>query len=135
MTEESVKGSCLCGAIRYEVPGPARYLGNCHCSMCRKQHGAAFSTYAQFSRDGFHITQGEDGLKSYASSPPVKRQFCETCGSTLFFLYANEPNQIWIAAGTLDTDPGVPHGGHIFVGSKAPWYPITDDLPQHEAYG
>ena len=130
MSRNTLAGSCLCGAIRYEVEGPARYLGNCHCPTCRKQHGSAFSTYADFDAAGWKLLCGDNELQTYRSSPPVKRQFCGVCGSNLFYLDENEPDKVWVAAGTLDDDPGTTIGGHIFVGSKAPWYHITDSLPQ-----
>ena len=101
------KGSCLCGGVRYEIHGKLSGVLNCHCSMCRKAHGAAFRTRAAVRVADFRWLSGEELLTHYE----------EWYGFPL---------------GTLDTDPGVKPACHVFVGSKAPWHDITDDLPQYE---
>lgn len=102
--------------------------------MCRKAHGAAFATYALVDSGDFVLKSGEGDIASYRSSPQVTRTFCKQCGSTLQFIYADRPGSLWLAMGALDDDPGVKAGQHIFVGSKAPWFDIADDLPQHGAF-
>lgn len=129
-----IRGSCLCRAVQYEITEPLQEMSSCHCSMCRKAHGAAFATYAQTAAKAFRFTVGEDHVRRYRSSPPVQRCFCGECGSNLLFLFDSMPEAVWVAAGTFDDDPGIRPGSHIFVGSKAPWYEITDTLPRHEAY-
>src|SRR5262245_52586723 len=131
--EGTTTGSCLCGAVRYEVDGPPTGVTNCHCVMCRKQHGAAFATFAVWEKERFLLTAGQEGLRFYRSGPKSERQFCAGCGASLFWLERGG-SRICIAAGTLDGDPGRPIERHIFVASKAPWYEITDDLPQFEEY-
>ena len=69
-----MKGSCLCGAIQFEVDGSVRNVGNCHCSMCRKLHGAPFATYGQAPADALTITRGEEHVRRYESSEPVVRR-------------------------------------------------------------
>ncbi|MEX0958384.1 MAG: GFA family protein [Burkholderiales bacterium] len=127
-----IHGSCLCGSVRYEIRGPLGPVTHCHCSQCRKTHGAAFGTYVRVDRADFTLTSGESDIQSYPSSPGVLRTFCRQCGSTLQFLRESRPDSFSIAIGTLDDDPGVRPSHHIFVGSKAPWFDITDGLPQHE---
>lgn len=127
-------GSCLCGDVRYEIGAAVEDLGSCHCRMCRKAHGAAFATFAQVPKRALRFTRGDDGIARYASSEAVERTFCRRCGSNLTFAHRAAPDSIWVAAGTLDDDPGVRPSHHLFVGSKAPWYEITDALPRHEAY-
>lgn len=129
-----IHGSCLCGSVRYEIRGPLGRASNCYCSMCRKAHGAAFGTYARVQRSDFRLLSGEDAIASYASTPGVTRTFCRRCGSTLQFVSADRPASFALALGTLDDDPGVRPEAHIFVGSKAPWVEIADDLPQLKAY-
>ncbi|MGR8921808.1 MAG: GFA family protein [Gammaproteobacteria bacterium] len=131
---DPIHGSCLCGGVRIRVTRPVIAMGNCHCSMCRRQHGTAFSTYAQVAREQLEIEQGEELVADYASSADVERSFCATCGSKLFYRSSSLPEYVWIAAGLFDDDPGIESGYHIFVGSKAPWFDIADDLPQHEAF-
>jgi hypothetical protein len=126
-------GSCLCGAVQYEVEGPATEVTHCHCPMCRKQHGAAFATYAGYEIDRLRVTQGEEASQAYRSGPTTERRFCRHCGSSLFWIDTTG-SRIWVTLGTLDGDVGRPVDGHIFVGSKAPWYTITDDLPQYDTW-
>ena len=126
-----IKGSCLCGAIRYEVRGPLGPASHCHCSMCRKAHGAAFGTYARVKRGDFVLLSGQQDMVSYQSSPEVTRTFCGRCGATLQFIRATRPDTFSLALGTLDDDPGLRPSMHIFVGDKAPWVEIDDELPKH----
>jgi hypothetical protein len=129
-----VKGSCLCGAVRYEVTTALGEMHHCHCGMCRKAHGAAFSSFIQTDAKGVRYTNGAEMVRSYQSSPPITRTFCGTCGANLTFAFAQMPNVIWVSAGTIDGDPGVRASGHMFVSSKAPWFEITDDLHQYPEY-
>ena len=126
-----IRGSCLCGAVRYEIRGRLGRMSHCHCSMCRKAHGAAFGTYAQVARRDFALLAGAESIRSYRSSPKVTRTFCATCGSTLQWSTDDRPDHVDVAMGTLDDDPGIRPAVHIFVASKAPWYEIADGLPQH----
>jgi hypothetical protein len=128
-----LKGSCLCGGVRYQIDGEVGPMAHCYCSMCRKQHGAAFGTYVGVKAADFRWLKGEELVASYESSPGGQRGFCRTCGSNLPVL---EPGaeEFFIPAGTLDDDPGVRPAVHIFVASKAPWVEIDDELPQFDEY-
>jgi len=125
-----IRGSCLCGAVKYEVDGSLGGAVNCHCSMCRKAHGAAFASYARVDKKAFAFVSGADRISSYQSSADVIRTFCSRCGSTLQFMRLTRPDTFWIALGTMDDDPGVRPERHIYVDSKAPWFDITDGLEQ-----
>lgn len=125
-------GACLCGGVRYEIAGPLRDAGNCHCSMCRKAHGAAFATYANVDPETFRWVSGEELLSFYEASPNASRVFCSRCGSTLG---ATENGRIdSVTLGTIEGDPGIRPRSHIFVGSKAAWHEITDDLAKFEEW-
>jgi len=128
-----LKGSCLCGGMQYEIHGDVKLMANCHCSMCRKHHGATFVTFIGVNTADFRWVKGEDLLVRYQSSPGHIRAFCRVCGSSLA-----DPDpgatDFYLPAGTLDDDPGTRPAGHIFVGSKAPWCEITDELPQFDEY-
>jgi len=128
-----IRGSCLCRGVRFEIHGTLAGASHCHCSMCRKAHGAAFGTYAAAKAEDFRVVSGEDLITRYRSSPGIVRTFCARCGSTLQWLRESKPEIVDIALGVLDDDPGVRPSAHIYVGSKAPWYEISDGLPQHEA--
>lgn len=121
------RGACLCGTVRYEIDGPFQTMLNCHCSMCRKFHGAAFGTFAGASLSGFRWLAGKDAVRT--SSASANRSFCGTCGSVAPVLIP--PMQLALCpAGNLEGDLGIEPQMHMFVGSKAPWYTITDALPQ-----
>jgi hypothetical protein len=125
-----LRGTCLCGGLRYEVAGSLHRVIHCHCSMCRKATGAAFRTRAGVNTDEFRWTQGEALLGRYESSPGQTRTFCTVCGATLITFFRDYPNTLGLALGTLDDDPGVRAVAHVHVASKAPWFEIADDLPQ-----
>lgn len=127
------KGSCLCKRVQYEIDGELDDVLNCHCSMCRKLHAGAFRTRASIKTKSWFTISGEQFIKFYQSSPGEHKGFCSECGSSLYTKFDAEPDVLGFPLGTLDTDPKVKPGRHIFVGSKAPWHEITDDLPQiHE---
>jgi hypothetical protein len=124
----TITGSCLCKSVNYEITGALDVMGNCHCSICRKSHGAAFVTWAIVNPEQFRWTSGEEFVQGYDSSPGIQRCFCKKCGSTL--ATAHDGKIAEVAVGTIDGDPGIRPGAHIFVNSKANWYEITDELPQ-----
>jgi len=130
-----ISGSCLCGAVRYEVAGAFGRVSHCHCSMCRKAHGAAFGTYGRVRKIEFRLVSGGDSIAQYNSSPDVIRTFCKRCGSTLQWMRRSTPDVFALALGTLDDDPEARPECHIYVGSKTSWFEITDALPQHDETG
>ena len=132
MTNKTLKGSCLCGGITYEISAPLQDVINCHCSMCRKAHGAAFRTRASVKVSDFHFMTGEALLTFYASSAGEMRSFCSVCGAVLITKFEEFPEVYGFALGTLDADPQIEIKRHIFTKYKAPWYKITDDIPQIE---
>lgn len=126
----AIKGGCLCGKVRYTVAGALFNADHCHCSMCRRQHGAAFATYAEFSPGDFIWTSGEELVKVYEAPQGGGWCFCSECGSTL--AGSDQGRITTVTLGTIEGDPGVRPESHIFVGSRAEWHDITDDLPQFE---
>ena len=128
------RGSCLCGAIQFEVDQFAPNTGNCHCSMCRKFHGAAYATIAEARSEHFRWRRGEEKLKAYTADNGTTRRFCSECGSSLTFFSPNaDPDLVEIALGCFDDDVPVKPDAHIFVASGAAWARPDDDLPQYEA--
>jgi len=128
----AIYGGCLCGGVRYAINGRLLKAGNCHCSMCRRQHGAAFSTYAEYDPEAFEWMKGEDLLQVYETSPGNGWCFCSRCGSSLMAIEKGVAKEV--ALGTVDGDPGIRPGYHIFTGSRAPWHEIEDDLPQYDEW-
>ena len=125
-------GKCLCGSVTWKIRGKPESSYHCHCSMCRKAHGAAFGTYGAVQQDQFHWTDGQDLIKIFSSSADMDRTFCSNCGSTFQTIYKPEPDLMYLALGTVDGDPGCRPEYHIYIGSKAPWYEVADDLVQYE---
>jgi len=129
-----VTGSCLCGSVRYEITGPLRDAEYCHCSMCRRAHGSAFSTNAEVPTSQFRWLGGQDVLSEFASSPQRRRVFCGRCGSHLVIRRLDDPATLAVALGTVDADAGIRPSRHVFTDSKAGWYEITDHLPRFRIY-
>ncbi len=126
-----LKGSCLCGKVQYEIQGEPKKVLMCHCQNCRKASGAAFTTNGLLDRENFAITKGEDQIKEYEAVPGVLRRFCGNCGSPI---YSVRPatDFVVVRMGTLDSPVESRPSAHIFVGSKAEWDVIHDDLAQFE---
>lgn len=126
-----LEGSCLCGRVKIQVPDEFEYMGNCHCSLCRKFSGSDYSSVGGISSDKFRFVQGEEAVTHYQKSAETELAFCSHCGSSLYSrkLTGGKHN---IRLGILDSEPSQQPNFHIFVGSKAPWHEITDDLKQFE---
>jgi hypothetical protein len=129
---DTFQGSCLCGTVKYETRSRPKALSHCHCSQCRKSHGAAFASYGSVLRSDLYVGQGAESIRSYESSESVLRQFCGECGSSLFWSRNQGKYCDWIsiALGTLDTTFTSDKQQHVEVTSKAPWYEIQDQWPQ-----
>ena len=125
-----LKGSCLCGAIAYEITGELAEMGHCHCHMCQKAHGAAFGTYGMVQWHEFSLVKGEDQLGKYQSSDVITRSFCKQCGSTLQFIRANSP-AFGLAVGTLDSAAGIMPSYQIWTDSKAPWCELEQGIKSY----
>ena len=123
-------GSCLCGAVQYQIDAPIESATHCHCNQCRKGHGAAFGSYCTVPWSNFRWLAGEDEVARYPSSPGVTRTFCRHCGATLQWYSDARPETVGITLGTLDTPLGPVPQKHIYCESKADWYAIADGLPQ-----
>ncbi|OLE66667.1 MAG: hypothetical protein AUG09_06355 [Acidobacteria bacterium 13_1_20CM_2_68_7] len=128
-----LEGSCACGQVRYRATGPLTEMIHCHCSDCRKRHGAAFATHVGVPRERFTFVQGQDMLQLYRSDSGTRRWFCRCCGSKMIS-EADGWRDTYFTAGTLDTPPAAPAQMHIFVRSKVGWYEIRDGHPQHSTY-
>ena len=130
MTNNST-GSCLCGAVKYQVLGPLRPVVACHCGQCRKSSGHHVAATSA-KREDFALLK-EHGLKWFSSSAGIRRGFCQECGGNLFWDKAELPS-ISIFAGTLDQPSGLQLVEHIYVDAKADYYEITDGLPQRQGF-
>jgi hypothetical protein len=128
-----IKGSCLCHSVTYVIDGDIGAITHCHCETCRKAHGSAFASVSAVQDADFHITQGQDVLKSYESSPGKQRYFCNHCGSQIYAKRENTQHII-LRLGTLDDDPATEEKEHIWTSQQASWYQIDSHLPQHDEF-
>lgn len=128
------KGSCLCGAVQFEIVGSIRNIVCCHCSKCRKAQGSAFATNGIVDAGDFIFKSGGDNLTGYESSPGQTKYFCKTCGSPIMSRNTSRPDQVRVRLGTIESDIEERPMAHIFVGSKANWEEISGTLPQYENY-
>lgn len=127
-------GKCYCGAVQYEVADEFKYAMNCHCSGCRRTTGAAFKPFAAIERGKLTVTQGQDKLLIHGRIVEKAHDaHCRVCGSLLYSL-VRDGQYVHVALGSLVDAPAIRPSVHIFVGSKAPWFTITDDLPQYEGH-
>jgi hypothetical protein len=126
-------GKCECGAVRYQVADAFRYAANCHCSRCRAATGSAFKPFAGIERGKLEVTEGQSMLLVVGEENSNDTR-CGACGSLLFSV-VRDGEYVHVAMGSLVDAPAIRPTSHIYVGSKAPWFEITDDLPQHEELG
>jgi hypothetical protein len=124
-----LEGSCLCGAVAYQIEGELGPIVCCHCSMCRKAQGSAFAANAPVASSAFRITRGAEALRAYRSSPGKTRSFCSICGSPIYSRRDGSPT-VRVRIGTLDSAITARPSAHIHVASKAEWFEIADDLPR-----
>jgi hypothetical protein len=119
--------------VRVEISGKIGPVVYCHCSRCRKASGSAFGANADVRKQYWTWVAGEDLVREFESSPGIFRAFCGRCGAPIYARRPDAPDVLRVRLGILDGDPERRSLAHFWVGSKAPWYEITDDLPRFEA--
>ena len=132
MNARTLTGKCFCGAIEYAVRDEFAYAANCYCSDCRRATGSAFKPFAGIERDKLKLTKGEGDLMIHGEALNNDTH-CRRCGSLLYSV-VRAGAYVHVAMGTLVDDPTIRPARHMFVGSKAAWFTITDDLPQFEGH-
>ena len=125
---KSVHGGCLCGAVRFEAELPSKWCAHCHCSMCRRAHGAGFVTWVGFQSSQFNLVKGDHHLRWYESSPGARRGFCESCGSTMLFESTRWGGETHVAMGCIDGPIDRKPAGNSFYDAHVSWMPIDDAL-------
>jgi hypothetical protein len=125
---KNIKGSCLCGAIEFSANLPSKWCAHCHCSMCRKHHGAGYVTWVGFEQDQVTFLRGEDQIGWYMSSPGAQRGFCRKCGSSMFFRSERWAGELHIVLGcindTIDRQPEA----NVFFDKHVDWMPVDKTL-------
>ena len=133
-----VRGSCLCGSVAFEIDGSLSPMQYCHATRCRKATGSAFAAELAALASTFRWTRGENLITTYEAPllrepTPYRHSFCRICGSPLP-VPLEGTDFVVMHAGVLDGEPESHPFRHIFVGQKAPWHTITDDMPQFEQH-
>lgn len=133
MTQASTHGSCLCGAVRFTATLPSRWVAHCHCSYCRRAHGAAFVTWVGMDEAAVQIDDSRGALRWNESSPGARRGFCGQCGSPIFFQGARWPGEMHVARalfnGPVDREPQM----HAYWDTHVTWVALDDSLPRRPA--
>jgi hypothetical protein len=140
-----IRGSCLCGGVRFEIAKAVGPFELCHCRRCRKVTGSAFFSGMYVRTEDFRLVEGKDLIATYEApilrEPPAYRtSFCSRCGSPVPNPGPTTPRRrtrgrtgrLEIPAGLLDDDPRLKPDKHIFIEVKSPWFEITDNLPQYD---
>jgi len=121
MSAASIGGGCLCGAVRFSVSLPPKWVAHCHCSMCRRAHGAAFVTWVGNLRENFRLDAGAEVLATYRSSGAAARHFCSRCGSMLFFESRNWPDEWHVTLASLDSTAGIEPSAQAYWRDRVEW--------------
>ena len=130
MPEDRVKGACLCGAVEFSVALPTLFCGHCHCSMCQRNHGAAYVTWFGVPWEQLTIEKGQDALVRHASSEHGTRSFCGECGSSLFCESTQHEDHVDIVLANMNGEIDRAPQFHIFWDDRAKWTEVGDELPR-----
>ncbi|NNE04835.1 MAG: GFA family protein [Xanthomonadales bacterium] len=125
---KTASGSCFCKAVQFHFTLPSKWCAHCHCSMCRKVHGAGYVTWVGFESDRFTLDSGQQHLKWFESSPGASRGFCSHCGSSMFFRSQRWAGELHVALGCMDDPVGRTPQAHAFHDSHVNWMPLDDAL-------
>ena len=131
-TDKKVAGSCLCGAVKFSANLPSKWCAHCHCSMCRKAHGAGYVTWVGFEQEQVSITKDTDQLEWHDSSPGAQRGFCRQCGSSMFFRSDRWAGELHIALGCINDEIDRKPQANVFFDRHVDWMPIDETLKQVE---
>jgi|SRR5579859_4276644 len=125
-----MNGHCLCRAVEYSFDGAPNWTLHCHCEICRRASSAPITTWLSVPRATFRLVRGQPS--TYASSPGVRRGFCGTCGSPMFYESDTMPDEVHLLACTLADPDAVRPVGHVFTVDQLAWFDSADDLPRYE---
>ncbi|MFC1701214.1 GFA family protein [Pseudomonadota bacterium] len=125
---DQAKGGCFCGSIGFTATLPSKWCAHCHCSMCRKTHGAGYVTWVGFESGQVSITKGKEYLTWFESSAGAQRGFCQKCGSSLFFRSERWAGELHIALGSMDDAIDRQPQANVFFDNHVEWMPIDESL-------
>ena len=125
---DEVQGGCLCGAVRFAIMLPTKWCAHCHCSMCRRAHGAAYVTFCGVAASHFRVLSGGESIARFQSSPDAVRSFCRRCGSTMLFEGSRWPDEVHVALACMDGPIDREPAAHCYWDDRVEWVSVTDDL-------
>ena len=128
--KRQVTGACLCKAIEFSTSLPSKWCAHCHCSICRKEHGAGYVTWVGFDKHQVSFNTGKDELAWYESSPGAMRGFCRTCGSSIFFKSERWAGELHIALGCINEPIDRQPQANVFFDRHVNWMPVDETLKQ-----
>ena len=126
--KKTVTGGCLCGAVQFSIELPSKWCAHCHCSMCRKGHGAGYVTWVGLESDQFHLGE-QAGLEWFSSSDGARRGFCRRCGSSMLFQSVHWAGEMHVALGCIEGAIDRRPQAHAFYDSHVEWVPLDEALP------
>ena len=129
------RGSCLCGAVSFRASLPPKWVAHCHCSYCRRAHGAPFVTWAGFGTKQFNVDAEAVQPAWYESSPGARRGFCPRCGSPMLFESTRWPGETHVARALFHDPLNREPSAHVFYESHVSWLNVNDDLPKKVSQG
>ena len=132
---ENVRGHCLCGAIRFELSGPPRFVAHCSCGNCRRAHGAGAVTFGGWKESALSIVAGDEQLVRYRTETEALRSFCGTCGTTMFYAGERWPGEVHVALGVLEDGYEARPKAHVYADRAPTWMPACGDVPRYGGAG
>ena len=129
-SKETISGQCLCGGVKFEADLPVKWCAHCHCTYCRRAHGAPFVTWAGFAEERVRVLAGEELLVRFNATPQATRTFCRVCGGQRFFQGERWPGELHIARALLDDAADLAPTAHAYFSHKARWVEVPDTLPK-----
>lgn len=135
MPSDTVHGSCLCGAVRVVAALPTKWVAHCHCTFCRRAHGAPLVTWAGFVDNQVTIEDGANNLRWYESSKGAMRGSCARCGTPMLFKSERWPNEMHVARAVIEENLDREPSAHVFYETHVPWLAVNDDLPKKVSVG
>ncbi len=128
-TNDVQHGRCLCGAIEFEAAGAPLWIAHCHCRSCRRNTGSAVATFLGLPEASFRYVTGAPRV--FASSPGVRRSFCENCGTPLTYAANRFPGEVHVHVSTFDNPDAYPPQLHVYVAESISWLHLDDELPRY----
>jgi hypothetical protein len=126
-----LRGSCMCGTVRFQVTAPFSTAGYCHCTRCRRRSGTMWTLNGIVGADAFELLQGADEISTWHPPDGLSKSFCRRCGGHVFSGDPEAGDVVGVRLGAVDGDPGIRPRWHQWIESAPKWEPIPDDgLPR-----